>query len=232
MNSKEIKAYVIHNVENEFRFENIRRQMDKDCFNSIEIFEAFTPKTLKESNNNLYELFFTKQLHLGLQDHSEEYKLKNYCLMLGHVGIIKKAKSLGLERVLVLEDDFNIKNSQKLLELNIPQNFSILHLGGYFDPRHVQETNDLGIYKIKECSGSFAYLVNHGFYDEFINTFEREYNNMLFTIDGFFARKFYETYDCLAFIPALINTIQSMSELMNRQTDHYGFFKNLWEMNE
>jgi len=232
MKMTDIPAFIIHNKGCSERAKNIYDQIQKNVFNNINVFEAIVPDTLK-NYKEYYNKYKFEYYNYEPKNNRELYNLKNLCLMMSHLEIVKNAKKENYDNVLIFENDFNIKEPNSIKNISIDFIFDILHIGGYYIEDWLIPYK-LNINKIKACNGSFAYIVNKNFYENYINITENNFcnKNGLSAADGFFARKFYETNDCFAFIPPLINTIPSQSTLKEGSyTDHYNYFNNLSNKN-
>jgi GR25 family glycosyltransferase involved in LPS biosynthesis len=218
-----IPAFVIHVKNAQERYENIIKQKAKDIIQNINIFDAYTPDNIQQRNPDYYDKFY-------LRFNDSNYNRKNCCLTLSHLDIIKTAKKLKFPYVLVLEDDFNIKEnftSNYQIKLHKDVMFDFLYIGGYFDNPQVTEKIRSNIYKVKYASCSVAYIVSQSIYDYYIESIERHYENKcgLLAVDGFFANVLLPEINTLALIPTLINTIPSTSLLTDTYIDHYDFYK-------
>jgi|LakMenE18May11ns_1017448.scaffolds.fasta_scaffold9950494_6 hypothetical protein len=224
----DIPTFIIHNKGCNERAKNIYEQIKKNVFKKINIFDAIVPGTLK-NYKKYYNKYKSDYYNYEPKNNEELYDVKNLCLMMSHLEIVKHANKKKYNNVLIFENDFNIKDPDSIKKIFVDFNFDFLHIGGYYmeDWLIPYKSN---ISKIKECNGSFAYIVNKNFYKNYINIIENNFCNKvgLNGVDGFFARKFYETNNCFAFIPPLINTIPSQSTLREKSyTDHYSYFNKL-----
>jgi GR25 family glycosyltransferase involved in LPS biosynthesis len=215
-----VPAYVIHVVGGD-RSDNVRSQIAKHAIDSISVFEAYIPETLHRRAPKYYDKWFNRF-------NTDEYSKRNLCLMMSHLDIIKHARDIDLRYVMVLEDDFNIKDSF-LTRKEIHTEFSWLFVGGYFEPEFIQEEVVGGVYRVKKANSSHAYIVNHRIYNFVIEQIENYYDNVpgLMGVDGFFARKVLPFINTLAVVPPIINTIKSPSTLTNGISDHYEYYKRL-----
>jgi len=227
----DIPALIIHN-ENIVRAKNIYEQIQKNVFTNIKIFDAITPDTIK-NYPEYYKKYKNQYYDFDAKTHDQLYEIRNLCLMISHLEIVKLAKEKNYESILIFENDFNIKNSDYIKSIEIDFNYDIIHIGGYYMDEwltpHTTNTK-----KITACNGSFGYIVNNKFYEKYIEITESKFCNLsgYAAVDGFLARTIYPFYDCFAFMPTLINTIPSFSTLTeNSYTDHYKYFSFLCNKN-
>ena len=229
LNIQKIPAYIIH-VNGSERIKNITTQLNKNIFKNIQIFDAYTPYNLKQKNKTYYDKYYDEFYRISptaIGVNSKEFCIKTCCLTLSHLDIIKSAKENNLENVIILEDDFNIKCIDTFKQKsNIDINFSILHLGGYYENDSIINKINDNIANIKAINGTFAYIVNNNFYTYIIESIEKYYSNngYLYAIDNFYSMVLYPQIGCMGFVPPLINSIPSISHLQEQYIDHYSFF--------
>lgn len=227
----DIPALIIHN-ENMVRAKNIYEQIQKNVFTNIKIFNAITPDTIK-NYSEYYKKYKNQYYNFDAKTDDQLYEIRNLCLMMSHLEIVKLAKEKNYEFILIFENDFNIKNSEYIKNIKIDFEYNILNIGGYYENEWLKPYTET-IKKISSCNGSFAYIVNKKFYDKYIEIIESKFRNSIgySGVDGIYSREIYPYYDSFAFIPPLINTIASFSTLKeNSYTDHYNYFNKLCNKN-
>jgi GR25 family glycosyltransferase involved in LPS biosynthesis len=137
-----------------------------------------------------------------------------------HKGVIKKALKKKQNRICVLEDDIIIcedfKERFEIYSQNVPSDWDIMYLGCHFhgcrDPKHVGNR----IYKVFECYGCFAMILNNknNLFERILEITEKESK----PIDNYLRDEIHTDYkfNFYVFKPFFVKTLDTVSDIADR----------------
>jgi GR25 family glycosyltransferase involved in LPS biosynthesis len=141
---------------------------------------------------------------------------KQYATYLSHLNMLKKARDLNWEYVIILEDDLTLCNDfDYRLELflkNLPSDWSIGYLGFNEQNNTTKEKINEYVYRLKNAVGCFGMIVNGKHLSTIIDVIEKH----KFAIDEVIRRHIQEKYPCYAFIPFFMYVNDDYSDLWNQ----------------
>ena len=146
INSKFDKIYCILNLDNKERIKNVQNVFNKYNINNVTYIYTFN-KPIYKNVRNSYPSIITK-FYDEYYEHDKNIYNKVFDVALNHYNIVKQSYKLGLNNILIIEDDLNIIVNKSVFEQiieSIPNNYDILkfHNGG--DEHFLPITNKTNI---------------------------------------------------------------------------------------
>lgn len=175
-------------------------------------------------NNIIYERFSAVDgKTLNLTDYNitnSSHNKSDLGCLLSHLHIMKDIKENDYERILILEDDFELCTGfDKLFEnymSQLPQDWQWLYFGGshFEDPERVNEN----IYKVNKTLTTHAYAIKREVVDDLLNVLE---SNLTGSVDSILStlQKKLKTY---VTIPHLMYQRVGYSDIQNKEVDYLG----------
>lgn len=139
-----------------------------------------------------------------------------YGCLQSHLAVVKEARNLGLENILILEDDvlFDEAIHTHFEKYNIPPDWDMLFFGCIhaYDPILIHE----GIARLQCSFSTYMYALNHTIYDAFIELNEQalqpvDNNNTLLQ----------KQFNCYCFMPHLAWVDDSFSDAQGLHMNHW-----------
>ena len=138
------------------------------------------------------------------------------CAM-SHLSVIREAKKQGHQEVCIFEDDIQLSDRfhdrMRYIE-SLDLSFDQLYLGGHGFTRQPYY-NIPNIYRIKQCGGTYAYIIRHTVYDYVLNTWTYQSG-----MDEWFDYFLQKNYIALAHVPLLVGTQPNFSDVANHFADY------------
>ncbi len=141
---------------------------------------------------------------------------KQYATYLSHLNMLKKARDLNWEYVIILEDDLTLCDDfdyrLDLFLSQLPPNWTIGYLGfnGYSDTKIDKVTEY--VHKLVDAFGCFGMIIKGSFLNTLINVIEN--NNI--AVDEIIRVHIQHKYPCYAFIPFFMYVNDDYSDLWNK----------------
>jgi glycosyl transferase family 25 len=215
INSKNI--FVINLDHRKDRLESVKQQLIKKNINYTR-FSAIIPDMNEINNNHLW-----KNSYQGMN----WKKAKKWdCYIRGALGckmshyyIVKKAKELDLDYVIILEDDFLFTdNADEILKNsifeNINDNWDFIFLGGRLSGNNIKKINNI-ITKTESVITTIGYILNKKTYDSVLKNLVK-YNYEIDSIFSNLSNKGY--YNNYIIEPNLIYQTMEKSNITTRLT--------------
>jgi GR25 family glycosyltransferase involved in LPS biosynthesis len=141
---------------------------------------------------------------------------KQYATYLSHLNILKKARDLNWEYVIVLEDDLTLCDDfdyrLDVFLKNLPSDWSIGYLGFNEQPNTTKVKISEYVYRLKNAVGCFGMIVNGKHLNTIINIVEQH----KYAVDEVIRVHIQEKYPCYAFIPFFMYVNDDYSDLFNK----------------
>jgi len=141
---------------------------------------------------------------------------KQYATYLSHLNMLKRARDLNWEYVIILEDDLTLCDDfdyrLDLFLSQLPQNWTIGYLGfnGYSDTK-IEKVTEY-VHKLVDAFGCFGMIIKGSFLNTLINVIEN--NNV--AVDEIIRVHIQHKYPCYAFIPFFMYINDDYSDLWNK----------------
>ena len=214
---KSKNIYVINLDYRKDRLDSVNKQLSKKNIKYTR-FSAIIPNMDEINNNNLW-----KNSYQGLNWKKAKkwdcYTKGALGCKMSHYYIIKKAKELDLDYVIILEDDFLFTdNSEQMFNYkifeNVDSNWDFIFLGGRIVGNTTEKINNL-ISKVDSVITTIGYILNKKTYDSVLKNLVK-YN---YEIDSIYSnlsnKKYYKNY---IFDPPLIYQTMLQSSITTRLT--------------
>jgi hypothetical protein len=197
---------------------------------SLSYFDAIYVINL-DSRSDKMQAFTEGLIEVGLSKEFIDSKIKRFsgivsprkigyegCLM-SHIQIIRDAKSLGLDRVLVFEDDARFIGSIDTMVESIEQAKSIPWDVFYFGYNCVVPVNqiDLNLIKLVESYTTHAIAYNSSFFDYALKSMDA---GLIKIIDVWLAKDAQYKFNCIGSYPMQFSQRPGFSDVENRQVDY------------
>ena len=157
--------------------------------------------------------------HLSIpEDSTKKYEYNAHGIlgcMTSHYNLIKYAKENDLKSIFVLEDDIILSDNFIEYYKMIPGlDFDMLYFGGHFDviDKDIIKTNIENIYKCNQVAGTYAYVIKNTVYDYVLKNC-----NYNWGIDQFYGDVVQKKFNCLIFIPTVVDHIDGFSDIAGRE---------------
>lgn len=178
--------YFVEKAKEVLDYIDIKKFVPKIYYINLDSRPDRNEETIQELiKHNLYDISEKFSAHVGstelvFKHGSDDYQKNADAITRSHLDIIKKAKELDLEQVLVLEDDivflqvnfeepFDIIN-RALNELSQISNWEILYLGGTLHQDSIVLESP-SLMKVENLLGTQAYIIHKRAYDKAINMY-------------------------------------------------------------
>lgn len=206
------KIFVINLDEREDRWKHAKEEFEKYNIKNYERFPAYKLTELPDP-----------QLTKNFMSQSERYIKGAFGCRLSHIGAIKLAKERNYKNVLILEDDFMIRDNRfkylnlamnELAELNIKYDMLFLGITPYY---HFLDVLGKYLYQVKgRCTGAHAYVVNNHFYD----TILEKHNTGSVEIDNIYARDIQVNNKCYGIRPFIVFQYSNHSDIRGHDVEY------------
>ena len=203
------KIYIINLASRKDKWNHVIKEMQKLNITTYQRFDAIRPKTFKEIPHEYYKNI-RKVLH-----RNKDYIIGAIGCKLSHYTIIKEAKEMGYNRILILEDDVFFENNFHTIFNNMIKQINdnnlqwdMIYLGQNLKDYDIIKGTDL--VKIKRGFCTHSYAINSSFYDIVLNSCL----NSGVEIDNFYNSLFLN-YNCFCIKPYLTNQKPGYSNIVN-----------------
>jgi len=197
----------------------------------LEHFDAVYVINLDSRRDRMIE-FVEGMKSLGMTDHEIDEKIKRFSgivpqigpgalgCTLSHLSIVKNAKELGYEKILVFEDDaipFNMsfKHLDGIIEDVKNEKWDIYYLG--YNSHHVLDLHSNYSLEAKDLFSTHAVAYRSSFFDRFINDYERGLINVF---DVWLRYDIQTSMKCLASYPMLFIQSTSYSDIEKKNVNY------------
>lgn len=202
------KIFIINLDTRPEKWEKCLEQLVSNKIENYERFSAIKPQYTQIPKNYYNKLVFSQFIN------NSRYVTGAVGCKMSHHSVVKIAKERGYKKILILEDDFQLKDSfnqvlqdhEKLIK-NLP--WDMLYFGGnYMTNLHPVNKN---LYRATSINTTHAYALNQTVFDLIID-------NVLPSgaeIDYFYRKQIHMTYHTLCIYPSIITQRQGYSDILN-----------------
>ena len=127
---------------------------------------------------------------------------------ISHISLIKKCKAEGLDKVLILEDDFKIIENLDNLP-DIPEKWDILYLGGDVQQK-IEPVKDGWVRCVSKRHHAYIVNLNN---DKLISEMEKCLNKKGKKYDDFMAERIHPVFRCMMLNPMRITQYDDYSDI-------------------
>lgn len=147
-----------------------------------------------------------------------------YGCLLSHVAVVRQARELGRQSVLIFEDDavldpdFEIKFASFMAQT--PPDWDMLYFGALHNDEPVRVRDH--VFRISKANSTFAYALKHTVFDSFL-----ELNARAEHVLDVNAYALQQRFNCYCFLPNLAWVLSEYSDVQNRLERHWYLEKSL-----
>ena len=231
------KIFIINLDDRKDRWEIVLKQLKDHDITNYQRFSAIKPVELMLTNgeNHYDEKIYSEFNPKMVKKFGIKYKVGALGCKLSHLEIIKYCQKEKLNHILILEDDFFIKeeftnNFLKLVEIiqnssdkNI-KNYDMFYLGGSFITKNNNSspTIENNILKCNHIYTTHSYILNNNTNNNIFKTIvnDLEINKFPKEIDVYYTQKIQKQYNVYIVYPILIEQYDSYSDILNRNSNY------------
>lgn len=211
MNNKFDKIFIINLDHRTDRWEQCVEQLKKYKITNYERFSAIKP------NLNDYPKEYYNRYNCPKRD--PHYKIGALGCKLSHYEIIKLSKERNYKNIVILEDDFLIKeNIEDIFEKSFQEldfEWHMLYLGGNHITKPQKIENKIYLHKCIETYTTHAYCMNYKLFDICLKMMNKSGSE----IDVFYS-KLQNKFKIYCIYPSIIVQKESYSDILTTNTNY------------
>ena len=207
------KIFIINMKKRKDRWDSITKQLKEYNITNYERVEAIIPRRNQIPKNHYNQLLHPKRRQ------TDKYIIGSMGCKKSHHSIIITAKKRNYKKILILEDDAQIKKDfNKIFENSVKiinekkYDWKLLYLGGSY--LNIERLEDR-LAKTVKTKTTHAYAIHHSVFNTIIS-------NCLTSgteIDSYYTR-LQKQVDCFCIIPSIIGQISSFSDILQRDVNY------------